>query len=38
MDFWDSHHEMETNIRVRAGMERLGGKIYKRFRVYQKNL
>ncbi len=38
MDFWDSHHEMETNIRVRSGMERLGGKIYKRFRVYQKNL
>ncbi len=38
MDFWDSHHEMETNIRVRAGMERIGGEIYKRFRVYQKNL
>jgi hypothetical protein len=34
----DSHHEMETNVRVRAEMERMGGKIYKRFRVYQKML
>lgn len=33
----DTHHEMETNVRVRAEMERMGGKIYKRFRVYQKN-
>ncbi len=38
MDYWDSHHEMETNTRVRAGMERMGGKIYKRYRVYQKAL
>jgi len=34
----DTHHEMETNTRVRAEMERMGGKIYKRFRVYQKSL
>lgn len=34
----DTHHEMETNVKVRAEMERMGGKIYKRFRVYQKNL
>lgn len=34
----DSHHEMETNVRVRAEMERMGGKVYKKFRVYQKQL
>lgn len=34
----DTHHEMETNVRVRAEMEKMGGKIYKRFRVYQKNI
>lgn len=38
MEFLDSHHEMESNIRVRAIMERMGGKVYKRFRVYQKQL
>ncbi len=38
MEIMDSHHEMETNVRVRAEMERMGGKIYKRFRVFQKNL
>lgn len=38
LEFIDSHHEMETNLRVRAEMERMGGKIYKRFRVYQKAL
>jgi len=38
MEFMDSHHEMESNVRVRAIMERMGGRIYKRFRVYQKAL
>lgn len=38
MEFMDTHHEMETNLRVRAEMERMGGKIYKKYRVYQKNL
>jgi hypothetical protein len=37
-DYLDSHHEMESNVKVRAEMERMGGKVYKRFRVYQKNL
>ncbi|MBE0678078.1 MAG: hypothetical protein IH592_04870 [Bacteroidales bacterium] len=36
--FADSHHELEDNIKVRAEMERLGGKIYKRFRIYKKEL
>lgn len=34
----DTHHEMESNVKVRAEMEKMGGKIYKRFRVYQKKL
>jgi len=34
----DTHHEMESNIRVRSEMERLGGQIYKIYRVYQKSL
>ena len=34
----DSHHELETNVKVRAEMEKMGGKIYKRFRVYKKEL
>jgi hypothetical protein len=38
MECMDSHHEMESNTRVRAEMERMGGKLYKRFRVYQKSL
>ena len=38
MKFLDTHHEMETNLKVRAEMERMGGEIYKRFRVYQKSL
>lgn len=38
MEFMDTHHEMETNLRVRAEMERMGGKIYKKYRVYQKTL
>ena len=34
----DSHHELEDNVKVRAEMERLGGEIYKRFRIYQKKI
>ncbi len=34
----DSHHELETNLKMRAEMERLGGQIYKRFRIYRKSL
>lgn len=34
----DTHHEMEGNVRVRGEMERLGGEIYKIYRVYQKLL
>lgn len=38
LEMIDTHHEMETNVKVRAEMERMGGKIYKRFRVYKKRL
>ncbi len=38
MDFADSHHELESNTRVQAEMKRLGGFLYKRHRVYQKEL
>jgi hypothetical protein len=34
--FVDSHLELETNRKVRAEMERMGGKVYKRYRIYQK--
>jgi hypothetical protein len=35
---FDSHHELEDNTRVRAEMERWGGEVYKRYRIYQKAL
>jgi len=34
----DSHHELEDNLKMRAEMERAGGRIAKRFRIYQKTL
>jgi len=37
-EYMDAHHEMETNVKVRAEMERMGGQIYKRYRVFQKSL
>ncbi len=37
-EMMDTHHEMEANVLVRAEMERMGGKIYKKFRAFQKAL
>ena len=34
----DSHLEMETNYKVRAEMERMGGEVYKRYRIWIKAL
>lgn len=34
----DSHLELETNVKVRAEMEKMGGQVYKRYRIYQKTL
>jgi len=37
-EFADTHHELEYNRKVRAEMEKLGGHVYKWFRVYRKFL
>ncbi|HSA95136.1 MAG TPA: hypothetical protein VLJ16_03740 [Acidobacteriota bacterium] len=34
----DTHRELESNVSVRAAMENWGGVVYKRFRVYGKDL
>ena len=34
----DTHHELESNVKVRAEMEKMGGKLYKKYRVYYKTL
>jgi hypothetical protein len=34
----DSHLELENNTRVRSEMERMGGVVYKRYRIYQKDI
>ncbi len=37
-EYIDTHHQLETNLRMRAESERLGGQVYKRFRIYKKSL
>jgi len=34
----DSHHELVSNYKVRAEMERMGGTPYKKYRVFRKDL
>lgn len=36
LEYIDSHLELEDNLKVRAEMERMGGKVYKRFRIFTK--
>lgn len=36
MKVLDSHLELETNIQMRAEMEKMGGTVYKRFRIFKK--
>ena len=36
--FIDSHLEMESNYKVRAEMEKLRGQVYKKYRLYQKEI
>ena len=38
MKIMDTHHEMEENVKVRMEMEKMGGKRYKLYRVYKKEL
>ena len=37
-EWLDGHHQLELNHRIRAEMEFVGGKITKRYRIYQKSL
>ncbi|MFW6129091.1 MAG: hypothetical protein ACOC6P_02455 [Candidatus Aminicenantaceae bacterium] len=37
-EFMDTHHELESNVKVRSTMEKMGGEVYKKFRVYKKKL
>jgi len=37
-EYLDSHHELEGNRGIRAEMEAMGGVVYKRFRMYRKQL
>ncbi|HSO85284.1 MAG TPA: hypothetical protein VLQ91_01945, partial [Draconibacterium sp.] len=34
----DSHLMLESNLKVRAELEKMGGQVYKRYRIYQKTL
>ncbi len=34
----DSHLELETNLKVRAEMEKMQGQVYKKFRIFKKEL
>lgn len=38
MEYLDSHLELEDNLKMRAENERLGGVVYKRFRIFGKAL
>jgi hypothetical protein len=38
MTCFDSHLELENNLKMRAEMEKLGGKVYKRYRIYKKSI
>lgn len=37
-EYMDSHLEMDTNQKVRAEMEKVGGRPYKKYRLYKKDL
>ncbi|MDD5765076.1 MAG: hypothetical protein PHW79_02315 [Candidatus Marinimicrobia bacterium] len=37
-EYLDTNHELESNIQVRSEMERVGGMLYKRYRIFQKSL
>ena len=38
MEIIDSHLVLEHNVKMRAEYERMGGEVYKKYRIYQKNL
>ncbi len=38
LKYIDSHLELEDNVKVRAEMEKMGGVVYKKYRIFQKSL
>ena len=38
LEWMDSHLELESNTKVRAEMEKMGGVVYKRYRIFTKEL
>jgi hypothetical protein len=38
LKYIDSHLELEDNVKVRAEMEKMGGIVYKKYRIFQKGL
>jgi hypothetical protein len=38
MEIIDSHLILENNVKMRAEYERMGGEVYKRYRIFQKDL
>lgn len=38
IEILDSHHELESNVAMRSEMERVGGVIYKKYRIFQKSV
>jgi len=38
LKYIDSHLELENNHKMRAEMEKMGGTVYKRYRIFQKML
>ncbi|MCD6112446.1 MAG: hypothetical protein J7J86_04160 [Bacteroidales bacterium] len=37
-DYIDSHLELETNKKVHAEMQKMGGEVFKRFRIFKKSI
>ncbi len=38
LKYIDSHLELENNLKMRAEMEKMGGVVYKKYRIFQKTL
>ncbi len=38
LKYIDSHLELENNLKMRAEMEKMGGVVYKRYRIFQKSI
>ncbi|UCH13772.1 MAG: hypothetical protein JSV22_11770 [Bacteroidales bacterium] len=38
LKYIDSHLVLKTNVKMRAEVERMGGKVYKRYRIFQKDV